>query len=182
MQDGHFQTEGPPQRDRQGGDILRKSSGGGHLIFFGVPFFLTGFLAVLVGIEVIPNQSEEFDLSSASAFVFGVIFMGTGLVLTFGRSGLTLDRRNNRVTQWNRLIFTLNRTVHRLDRIDGVRLYSGAGCGSETYRVELREIGTSHPITVKETPHYPQARRTAEEIAWFLGKPITDHLKKGEGS
>ncbi len=177
MRVGPLQGNNPFSQTHQTGDILRKKSGGGHLIFFGIPFILTGFLAMLVVVELVSNQSAEFEIPSAAAFLSGVIFLGLGLVLTLGRSGLTLDRRRNRLTLWRKLIFTLHRTDHPLDQIDCVRLHCGTKGNGKLYRIELQGNRPMVSIIVKETACYPQARRIAEELARFLGKPLTDPLK-----
>lgn len=173
MNRGFFQGEKPFQQDRQNGDILRKKSGGGHLILFGTSFFLTGLLATLVGLEIIPNQSKGFDLSSVPALFFGMIFMGIGTVLIFGRSELTIDRQRKLITLWYGLLFPMKRVTRSLDRIDGVGLGRHGGKRA-TYTVDFRGGVPVDTLTVERTADYRLARQTAERLSVFIGKPLLD--------
>ena len=73
-----------------------------------------------------------------AAGIFGIIFTAAGGVLIFGRQGLIIDRRQNRVVQWQGLVVPLRRTVHPLDRFGGVRLDCLRGDKTTTYPVRLK--------------------------------------------
>jgi len=178
MKETFFQGEEPFRPDPQDSDILRKQSGGWHLLLFGVSFFLTGLLATLTGLEVIPNHSAEFDLSSATALGFGVIFMGIGMVITFGRSELTIDRRRKQITLWYGILVPMKRITRSLDLIEAVGLGCSHSGKKATYTVDLRGGDIADALTVERTADYRLARQTAKALSLFVGKPI---LEKAAG-
>jgi hypothetical protein len=177
MRGGIFQGERPFQPDRQNGDILRKRSGGGHLILFGAPFFITGLMAMLTGMEIIPSRSGEFGLSSLTALCFGVIFMGIGMVLILGRSVLTIDRQRTLVTLWYGLLFPMKRVTRSLDLIDAVGIDRHEG-KRDAYTVDLRGGAPVEAFTVERTGDYRLARQTAEMLSRFVGKPLLELPKE----
>ena len=103
-------------------DIIERKSGGGCLTLFGIPFFLAGLWVLLIGVGAGPVPAAGGFLASTVAVLFGAIFMAVGGILIFGRSGLIIDRRENRVVQWHGLLVPLRRTIRPLDGFDGVRL------------------------------------------------------------
>jgi hypothetical protein len=163
-----LQTGGDP-------DIIERKSGGGCLTVFGIPFFLSGLWVLLIGIGVGPIPAAGGLPASAVAVLFGIIFMAVGVVLIFGRSGLIIDRRENRVIQWQGLLVPLRRTVQPLDSFDGVRLDCNREDKAKSYPVQLKKSGDpAGAITVEQPADYPRARQTAETLARFIRKPLED--------
>lgn len=73
-----------------------------------------------------------------AAVIFGIIFTAVGGVLVFGRQGLIIDRRQNRVVQWQGLVVPLRQTFHPLDRFGGVRLDFLRVDKTTTYPIRLK--------------------------------------------
>ena len=157
-------------------DIIERKSGGGCLTLFGIPFFLAGLWVLLIGFGAGPAPAAGGFLASAAAVVVGVIFMTVGGILIFGRSGLIIDRRENRVVRWQGLLVPLRRTVRPLDSFDGVRLDRNREGETKSYPVQLttRRGDPTGAMAVEEPTDYQRARQTAETLARFIRKPLED--------
>jgi hypothetical protein len=156
-------------------DVIERKSGGGGLTLFGIPFFLAGLWVLLIGLGLGPATAEGGFAGSALAVLFGLIFTTIGGLLIFGRSGLIIDRRENRVVQWQGLLVPLRRTVRPLDNFDGVRIDCNRGDKTTTYPVQLKKgDSTTGAITIESPTDYQQARRSAESLARFVRMPLED--------
>ena len=156
-------------------DVIEKKSGGGCLTLFGIPFFLAGLWVLLIGLGAGPFPAAGGFPASVAAVLFGLIFMAVGGILIFGRSGLIIDRRENRVVRWQGLIVPLRRTVRPLDGFDGVRLDCNRDGKTTSYPVHLTKGGDSAgAMTVESPSDYQRARQTAETLARFIRKPLED--------
>ncbi len=156
-------------------DIIERKSGGGCLTLFGIPFFLAGLWVLLIGVGAGPVPAAGGFLASAVAVLFGAIFMAVGGLLIFGRSGLIIDRRENRVVQWHGLLVPLRRTIRPLDSFDGVRLDCDREDKKTSYPVRLTNGGDpAAAVTVEQPSDYQRARQTAETLARFVRKPLED--------
>ncbi len=156
-------------------DVIERKSGGGCLALFGTPFFLAGLFVFLIGLGLVPTMAEGELPGMTVATIVGLVFMVIGGVLIFGRSGLIIDRRENRVVQWQKLFVPLRRTVRPLDSFDGVLLDRRQSKKTTFYPVQLKTGGdTAGAITVESPQDYRQARQSAETIARFVGKPLED--------
>ena len=157
-------------------DIIEKKSGGGCLTLVGIPFFLSGLWVLLMGLGVGPFPASGGFPASLVAVLVGLIFTAIGGILIFGRSGLIIDRRENRVVRWQGLLVPLRRTVRPLDSFDRVRLDCSRDDKTTSYPVQLARGGDPEgAITVEEPSDYQQARQTAETLARFVRKPLEDH-------
>ena len=156
-------------------DIIERKSGGGCLTLFGIPFFLAGLWVLLIGLGAGPVPAAGGFLASAVAVLFGAIFMAVGGLLIFGRSGLIIDRRENRVVQWQGLLVPLRRTIRPLDSFDGVRLDCDREDKTTSYPVRLMNGGDpAAAVTVEPPSDYQRARQSAETLARFVRKPLED--------
>ncbi|MHB8909703.1 MAG: hypothetical protein ACYDAA_12590 [Syntrophales bacterium] len=157
-------------------DVIERKSGGGVLTFFGIPFFLAGLWVFLIGLGLGPTQASGGFPGSAAAVLVGLIFTAIGGMVIFGRSGLIIDRRENRVVQWQGLLVPLRRTVRPLDSFDGVRIDCNRGDKTTTYPVQLRKGSDARgAITIEAPADYQRARRSAETLARFVRMPLEDH-------
>lgn len=157
-------------------DVIERKSGGGFLALFGIPFFLAGLFVLSIGLGVGPAPASGGFPGSAVAVLVGLIFTAIGGMLIFGRSGLIIDRRENRVVQWQGLLVPLRRTVRPLGTFDGVRIDCNRGDKTTTYPVQLRKGGdTKGAITIESPTDYQRARRSAETLARFVRMPLEDH-------
>lgn len=174
MKNGSFRVDGLFRRSGGDPDVMATKSGGGCLVLFGLPFFLVGLLAVLTCIGLLPLQGDGGELSIMASGFFGIIFMIMGAALILGRSGWIIDRRQGRVVEWHGLIVPLKRTVHPLAQFEGVRLDCRREGKTADCSVQLTAAGDAAGLTVERTADYRQARRTAEELARFLKRPLEE--------
>ena len=158
-------------------NIIKKKSGGGCLVIFGLPFFLAGMFVMLGGLGVLsvkidPNQPRIFFIG------FGAIFTGVGAVLMFGRAGLIIERDTNRLIKWWGLgtpMKTKEYSLSLFEKITIGRERRKSGKSSRTvYPVRLEGGGGVETIEYEAPVDYQEARRIGEDLSKFLGVNLED--------
>ena len=174
MNHGIFGKGKPFQADARDGNRIERKSGGGCLAVFGIPFFLAGLFVLMTGLGLGPVTVSGGMASSAATSFFGLILTAVGGLLIFGRSGLIIDRAQNQVIQWYGLIVPMKRIVHALDQFDVIRLDRSHEDKTTLYPVRLVDAKSTATVTIEQPTDVQKGRRTSEELARFLGKPIED--------
>ncbi len=175
MKERFWQNRGRLSQTESDPDIIERKSGGGCHTLFGIPFFLAGLWVLLIGLGLGQVPASGGFLASAVAVLIGLIFTAVGAMLAFGRSGLIIDRRENRVVQWQGFLIPLRRTVRPLDSFDGVRIDCTRINKTTTYPVQLKREGdTAGTITIESPSDCQRARQSAETLARFIRKPLED--------
>lgn len=174
MAEGRLEMAGRLLRGAAGPDVIVFRHGGGWQTLFGFPFTIVGILAILTCIGLLPMEGGGGEGAIMAAGFFGVVFTALGAVLLFGRSGLLIDRRRDEIVQWRALIVPLEWRARPLGGFDRVRLDIRRDERGPTYQVLLRGGNAAETIVVEQTGHYPRAKRTADKLALFLGKPLED--------
>lgn len=157
-------------------DILSFKNGGGCLMFFGIPFLLVGIFVMLLPFGIVPVKG---DIPPWYFVIpFGSVFTMAGAILMFGRTDLTIDRRQRIIIRRWRFFITVKQKNYRLDfyrRITINKEYrSNKNSRTTVYPVRVEGETGAEVITVREFPDYHAARNSAETIAHFLGLPLSD--------
>ena len=160
-------------------EVWEETSGGGCLLFFGLPFLLTGLALIAGSLGIISIESFiESEVPWYLVFLIGMLFGTIGAVLAFGRAGLTIDRRQNKIIRWYGVWSWVKRTEYPIDnylRLTVTRETRSSGKSSYTaYPVQLRGGEGTNPIEIEAPRDYPTARKTAEALARFLNRPLED--------
>jgi len=158
-------------------DILQTRRGGGFLIFFGLPFLLSGLFIIGFSFWDPPGGGGVAPL--LVTVIFGSIFTAVGAAMMFGRSGMIIDRRKGTLVRWSGLLVPMKKTTHLLDNHDQITIQKELRRGEKrtyyVYPVVLKgSHGAAEGIVFAEPTDYPEARRTAEEITAFLKLPLVD--------
>jgi hypothetical protein len=174
MVDGLFRKATRFRRSSQDPDVIAFKHGGGWQILFGFPFVIVGILAILTCVGLLPLEGEGGEGAIMAAGFFGIVFTAVGVVLLFGRSGVIIDRRRGEVVQWRGLVVPFEWRARALERFDRIRLEIRRDERGASYPVLLRGGDPAETIIVEQTGDYLRARRTAENLALFLGKQLED--------
>jgi hypothetical protein len=151
----------------------------GCLLLFGLPFFLAGLAVVLMAVGIIPTDNEpQFYVRLIMLLLFGPVFMGVGLVLMTGRTGIIIDRQLGTVTSWKGLLVPMKRDRRELQYYDRILLdkdIDSSGDSSTTvFPVILRGGSMAKPVEFERSSNYNEARELAENLAKFLEFPLED--------
>lgn len=154
-------------------DILQTRGGGGLAMVFGIVFLLTGL--IVIGLSMVTSGNPPWYVPAA----FGTVFFIIGTALTFGRTGMVINRRKRTVLEWYGLMVPMksrsyqlqyyNRLVLKkeLRRSEHSSYYAYPLClsGSE---------GTKKDLVIADPEDYVEGRSAAEKIASFLNFPLLD--------
>lgn len=161
-----------------GPDRLVGRSGGGCVSLFGLPFLIFG-LAFLIagGMGKVADSKTGHPTELLFLVPFSLIFMAVGAAFVFGRRGIIIDRSTRRATAWWGLLSPFYRRERPLNGLAEVSVSREVRKGNKStttvYPVRLK--GGSAPFNVVEPTDYEEARRSAEQIAKFLGLPMVDN-------
>ena len=155
-------------------DIMRRTSGGGLLILFGLPFFAAGLFVIGASLSLWAQKGN-----SPPWYVgvpFGGVFAAVGATLMFGRSGIAINKMDRTLVKWWGLLGPFRRKEYSLDDFDRVHLTREVRRSkNSSYTVyPVRVAGPDERVTVEEPRDYEKARRIAEEVAGFLGTKLVD--------
>ena len=155
-------------------DIIEVKKGGGCLILFGLPFLLAGLFVMTASLELLPLKGDPLPVFVG--IPFGAIFAAVGGAFVFGRSGVSIDVANRTVRTWWGALGLRKKTERPLDDFDHVTIRKEVRRSkNSTYTVyPVRLAGSGKPISIEEPRDYKAARKTAEELAKFVGKGILD--------
>jgi len=158
-------------------DVLKKKSGGGCLVLFGLPFLCVGLVVMLASLGLLPLEWEGGSRPPWFVGVpFGAVFAAVGAAFVFGRGGIIIDRRNRTVATWWGLLVPFSRKEYSLDDYDSITIKREVHRSQETtytaYPVRLE--GGKKPIDWEEPRKYRKAREEAERLATFLELQVVD--------
>jgi len=159
-------------------DVWRKRSGGGWLVLaVGLPFLLLGLGVLLWGCGAITVAGGAGPPPWGVTLGFGGVLTAGGLVLVFGRAGVTIDRRAGTVVRWWGLFGPMCHRTSETGDYDHVVM-------SEAWRATRHEPGFSvYPIRlagerdsvlIAQPRDETAARRVARDLAHFLEARLTD--------
>lgn len=145
------------------------------LLLLGIPFLAMGLFAVAGALGIVKIEIE----APRHVFLFvGLLFSTAGAILAFGRGGVTIDRRRKMIIKWFGIGVLLRREEFFTDAFELVSLTreirSGKNNNETVYPVVLKGAVNPSPLEIETASDYKTARRTAEELAGFLGKPLED--------
>lgn len=146
-------------------------------LIFGLPFLLFGLFIGSLSFGWFPSKGTPPPWFVTA--IFGSVFTLIGVALTFGRSGMVIDRRKGTVMYWYGLLVPMKRTWRRLHYYNRLTIQKDLRRAEKrtyyAYPIVLKgSRGATEGIVFAEPTDYPQARRTAEEIATFLKLPLVD--------
>jgi hypothetical protein len=158
-------------------DILQTRKGGGVMMVFGVPFLLTGlflFGYCFWGPSAESGGPPWFVLAS-----FGAGFTAIGLPLTFGRSGIIIDRKKQYIVRWSGLLVPMKKTTYSLGSYNRITIRKVLNRNEDrsyyVYPIELkRKDNPKEDIFFDEPSDFLQARNIAEKITTFLKLQLVD--------
>ncbi len=150
-------------------DLMIFRSGGGCLILFGLPFMISGFFTMIV-----PFLKTQGDVGWPIS-LFGFVFFAVGLCISFGRSGIVIDKKMKSVTSWWGLIFPIQSKLHELYNFKNVAITKEIRRSkNSTYTVYPVRMTGEDTLSFGENTSYETSRKLAEEIAKFLLLPLSD--------
>ncbi len=159
-------------------ELYKVQKGGGCLMLFGLPFFLSGIFTILIPV-FLDNKANSEEM--IPMIIFGSIFSLVGFGIMFGRAGLVLDRRLNSVRSWWGILFSFSSQQYRLDEVQKVTLTKEVRRSkNSSYTVYPIRIlgetagGEDFKVNVKESRQYQESRRLGEEIAKFVTRSLVD--------
>jgi hypothetical protein len=157
--------------------------GGGCLGVFGLPFLAAGIFLVLAAVGIVPmkNAAEVPGWAWPVMAGMGLVFVGVGGGLAFGRRWVTVDSGRNLVlSQWGPLV-PLRTQEHRLEGFEEVRLVlrPGDADSSDHYDVILWPRGGGKEVPLSSSALYGESRELAAAVAKFTGFPLMDASTPG---
>jgi hypothetical protein len=159
-------------------DRIEISEGGGCVSLFGLPFFAAGVFVTLIGLRVVPvsNASEVPGWAWNVLIAMGLVFVGVGGALLFGRRWVTLDRANGWLREQRGLLVPMDRRVRGLHEFDRVvlRFEAGDSDTADRYPVALRSAAVGDEFVLHSATDFGESYATATEIATFLRLPLED--------
>ncbi len=167
-----------------GPDRLRMRDGGGCLSLFGVPFFLAGVFAMLIGTGVVRTGNAADVPLWVWWFIFlvGLAFAAAGGGLMLGRRWITIDKaRGVLCKQWG-LLVPMKGDECNLQDFEAVllRVEAGNSDTADRYPVLLKGKPGRSDLRLTSSPAYGEARERGAAVARFLGVQLidatTDHV------
>jgi hypothetical protein len=157
-----------------------RTSGGGCLIVFGLPFVGAGVLLLAASAGVVPMDDSPAGLMRLMLAGMALPFIGVGLFLMTVRSRVVLDRREGRARSTSGALFFTRGEDRRLAEFSTVVLAMERDSdGDPTYPLRL-EGPSGATLDLKAGANAVGQRRQAEELAAFLDLPLTDRSSGSE--
>jgi hypothetical protein len=159
-------------------DRIEIREGGGCLSAFGVPFLLAGIFLALIGARIVPlSNARDVPVWAWPLIVLmGLVFMGVGGVLVFGRQWIVLDIGRGKVLKQRGLLFPMQTEEYQLEDYEAVVIRHDAGDSdsAETYPVLLRVKGGRADLRLSSSQRYGDSHAGAAAVAKLLRVPLVD--------
>lgn len=159
-------------------DRIEIREGGGCVSLFGLPFFAAGLFVALIGLRVIPvsNAGEVPGWAWPLLIGMGLVFVGVGGALLFGRRWVTLDRTHGWLREQRGLLVPMDRRVRSLHDFDRVvlRFEAGDSDTADRYPVALRSAAVGDEFVLHNATEFGESYAAATELATFLQLPLED--------
>ncbi len=156
---------------------MERKSGGGWLMLFGLPFLAAGLFMTLTALRISGVPMDE-DISPLILLILGLIFDGVGAGLTFGRSGIIVDRAAMTVSKWWGIMVPMKVTRYDLAGFDRIMVGKETRRDSNSAKIVFPVClagGRGGEVVEYDAPtDYPTALRLSEDLARFLGRDIED--------
>ncbi len=156
------------------GPIMEYRQGGGGCAW-------VGLIAAAFGLILATAPLTHTWMASIICSVLGCIFAVVGIILAFGHSAITIDRRNDQVLDAMYLgMIPIRRRYYDFSIFRAVTISVRVIQGSdELVLYDVTLIGRDEAISIKAESwsDYAQARIEAEKIARFLEVSIEDHTR-----
>jgi hypothetical protein len=161
-----------------GPDRLQIRKGGGCLSIFGIPFFAAGVFLSLIALGVlVPENADELPWWAWPLMLaMGLIFVGVGGSLVFGRTWISIDlSRGMVVREWG-LIVPLKSDELSLQNYSAVAMRFDAGDSDspDRYPIALQAQSGGGDLALLSPGDYASSRAQAERIAAFVRLPLVD--------
>lgn len=158
--------------------VYEHRSGGGCLIFLGLPFLLGGIFGIMA--PGLPEFRRTSDVPWYVMVPAGLLFVALGATIALLRRGTIIDLRVERVTSWWGLLVPFGRTEMPLVDFDRVVLTESVqrsrGRRYLTYPVHLiGQAGRRVRVEIASTP--AKALRLGEEVAKFARLTLEDRTQ-----
>jgi hypothetical protein len=135
------------------------------------------FLAVMLGSNILDNDPRALGEKLFGFLLCSGVPAAVGLSIFFYRSGLFLDRRLRTATTWWGVGFPWSRKTQPLGPAPRIRFSSERRkmpkSGMKTFYLATLE-GGPEPLVFQNHPEYEQVRESAEEVARYLGVPLSE--------
>lgn len=162
--------------ERPGPDILMVRGGGGCLSVFGTPFFVAGIGMIFVAAGLIPISNADEVPAWFYLFLpfFALPFVLVGGNLMLGRSGIIIDRGENRLREWWGLLRPMKWKEWPLQSFTLVRLRRESGDSADFFPVELWGVNGEPRVQIMAPGDFDKALNAAKDLARFLALPLED--------
>jgi hypothetical protein len=157
-----------------------RTSGGGCIILFGMPFFGVGVLLLAALAGLVPMEPPPVGLQRLLLAGMALPFLGVGLFLMTARSRVVLDRREGTAESRSGALWFTKREARRLGEFSTVILdLEKDSDGDPTYPLRL-EGPNDVSFDLEGGTDSTGQRRIGEELAAFLELPFTDRSSGAE--
>ena len=160
-------------------DRIEIREGGGCLSLFGIPFLAAGVFLTLTGLRVAPlsNAGQVPGWAWPVLVLMGLVFVGVGGALVFGRRWVTIDRSRGVLREQRGLLVPMDRRDRSLGEFDRVtlRFEPGDSDTADRYPVGLRSPTAHDEFAVHSSSEFAESHAAAAFLADFLPLPLEDH-------
>jgi hypothetical protein len=172
-------------RLRKGNVLVNKKSIAAIVV--GVIILLLGISPLLNGVSSVFFE-RDFSGGPLKSLAGGLALALLGVILIFGRLGLTIDVGRGKVIKWWGLILPFSRREWPLGSFPRVGITANRQTiyknkhhnRNETYfQVALEGEGDTPPIDLDLFSELHEAKEAANEIARIAGKLVADHVSGG---
>jgi hypothetical protein len=142
-----------------------------------LPALLTALGLALFGLGLTIRQEQLGLFISLTLAGIAITLAGSFLVLrSLGRSGIILNLGAGTVKTWRSAVIPLNSHVRNLADFQNVLLSTARS--RQRYQARIVYLvgldGPGEPLALHAEKEYRAARRFADQVAGFLGLPVTD--------
>jgi hypothetical protein len=170
--------DAPTSFRETGPGCLEIRSGGGCIAVFGLPFFGAGCFLTAIGLGLLPlENASEVPLWGWPVMVLtGLVFVGVGGTMSFGRKTLSIDVPRGLVVQQWSLLVPVKVTEIPLGRFTDVVIgfTPGDSDSSERFPVSLSSSSGVENLEAASPTDYATAFQQAQALVRLLRFPLRD--------